>query len=323
MRTIKALDHNKLISLIAIDECHVCSQWGHSFRPKFRKLGILREIVSHAPCLALTATATARTQRDVVDILRLGERRRVPSIAPGVRLRPPPVAALAKAAAASGLSRVTQVINQATAQGSAATDGRIVAFSRLAMLVGHTYAQQLAVYSPPEHSLQGRAKNNSNAASSKPASRKPAADAPSTSSAGSDLKAMLAARVQAQQRALREKQERERAKAAGLSPTTAEKPSSSSSSSSGLKPTPLASLAGPPATSTATERPAASTTTSQHLRVVTQSFDRPNLHLTVLPKRSGAERGGPVDAGILNQMLAVCGPRYVNQPISTSYLEFY
>ena len=61
------------ISLVAIDEAHCVSQWGHDFRPEYRMLGRLAEVFPHAPRLAVTATADARTRADIRAELRLGE----------------------------------------------------------------------------------------------------------------------------------------------------------------------------------------------------------------------------------------------------------
>jgi RecQ family ATP-dependent DNA helicase len=60
-------------SLIAIDEAHCISQWGHDFRPDYRMLGQHLPALRPAPVMALTATATPRVQNDIVDQLRLVE----------------------------------------------------------------------------------------------------------------------------------------------------------------------------------------------------------------------------------------------------------
>jgi ATP-dependent DNA helicase RecQ len=59
------------LSLIAIDEAHCVSQWGHDFRPEYRALGRLAEIFPDTPRLAVTATADARTRADIRAELRL------------------------------------------------------------------------------------------------------------------------------------------------------------------------------------------------------------------------------------------------------------
>jgi ATP-dependent DNA helicase RecQ len=63
------------ISLIAIDEAHCVSQWGHDFRPEYRMLGRLAELFPNTPRLAVTATADARTREDIRNELRLGDAR--------------------------------------------------------------------------------------------------------------------------------------------------------------------------------------------------------------------------------------------------------
>jgi ATP-dependent DNA helicase RecQ len=59
------------LSLIAIDEAHCVSQWGHDFRPDYRTLGRLAEMFPGVPRIAVTATADARTRDDIVRSLRL------------------------------------------------------------------------------------------------------------------------------------------------------------------------------------------------------------------------------------------------------------
>jgi ATP-dependent DNA helicase RecQ len=59
------------LSLIAIDEAHCVSQWGHDFRPDYRNLGLLAERFPNVPRIAVTSTADARTRDDILRSLRL------------------------------------------------------------------------------------------------------------------------------------------------------------------------------------------------------------------------------------------------------------
>ncbi|WP_350288760.1 ATP-dependent DNA helicase RecQ [uncultured Croceitalea sp.] len=59
------------VSLIAIDEAHCISQWGHDFRPAYLKCAILRKLVPEKPIIALTATATNKVGQDIIQNLKL------------------------------------------------------------------------------------------------------------------------------------------------------------------------------------------------------------------------------------------------------------
>src|SRR5437588_3464566 len=65
----RALNWN--ITQIAIDEAHCISEWGHDFRPEYRELKKLRRHLPDVPIMALTATATKRVRKDIVDQLHL------------------------------------------------------------------------------------------------------------------------------------------------------------------------------------------------------------------------------------------------------------
>jgi ATP-dependent DNA helicase RecQ len=64
------------ISFVAVDEAHCISEWGHDFRPEYRKI---RQVISglgeHIPIIALTATATPKVQQDIVKNLQMTDAR--------------------------------------------------------------------------------------------------------------------------------------------------------------------------------------------------------------------------------------------------------
>lgn len=59
------------ISMLAVDEAHCISQWGHDFRPAYREISTVRELHKRIPILALTATATKEVQADIATQLQL------------------------------------------------------------------------------------------------------------------------------------------------------------------------------------------------------------------------------------------------------------
>jgi len=63
------------LDLIAVDEAHCISEWGHDFRPAYRNLSSLKDIFPSIPLIALTATATAKVREDIVSQLQLQKAR--------------------------------------------------------------------------------------------------------------------------------------------------------------------------------------------------------------------------------------------------------
>jgi ATP-dependent DNA helicase RecQ len=61
------------VSFIAVDEAHCISQWGHDFRPEYRQLGRLRQLLPGVGLHAYTATATARIRKDIAAQLGLND----------------------------------------------------------------------------------------------------------------------------------------------------------------------------------------------------------------------------------------------------------
>ncbi len=68
---LDAISRGKGLSLLAVDEAHCVSEWGHDFRPEYRQLGLLHDRYPQAPMLALTATATLRVRKDILTQLHL------------------------------------------------------------------------------------------------------------------------------------------------------------------------------------------------------------------------------------------------------------
>lgn len=62
-----------LLSLIAIDEAHCISEWGHDFRPAYHKIARIKQVFPNVPILALTATATNHIKQEIIQKLQLFE----------------------------------------------------------------------------------------------------------------------------------------------------------------------------------------------------------------------------------------------------------
>ncbi len=62
---------NVNLNLVAIDEAHCISQWGHDFRPEYRRIAGLKKTLAGVPFMALTATADPKTKKDILDNLQL------------------------------------------------------------------------------------------------------------------------------------------------------------------------------------------------------------------------------------------------------------
>ncbi|EDV25672.1 uncharacterized protein TRIADDRAFT_56013 [Trichoplax adhaerens] len=69
----KELNDTIGISLVAIDEAHCVSQWGHDFRSSYRQLDFIRNLLPHVPIMALTATATPLVRADICTALKLSD----------------------------------------------------------------------------------------------------------------------------------------------------------------------------------------------------------------------------------------------------------
>ncbi|KAG2559494.1 hypothetical protein PVAP13_8NG299200 [Panicum virgatum] len=71
MSKLEKCHHAGRLSLVAVDEAHCCSQWGHDFRPDYKNLGILKIQFPSVPMIALTATATSKVQMDLIEMLHI------------------------------------------------------------------------------------------------------------------------------------------------------------------------------------------------------------------------------------------------------------
>jgi ATP-dependent DNA helicase RecQ len=117
------------VSLLAVDEAHCISEWGHDFRPHYRTIGRLHRRLGAPPIIALTATATPATRTDIARVLGLRHPVTVhtsfdrPNLWFGVRLfrhERPRLEALAKMLRATGESVVVYVPTRDRTDGIAA-----------------------------------------------------------------------------------------------------------------------------------------------------------------------------------------------------------
>lgn len=63
----------RTVELLAIDEAHCVSSWGHDFRPDYTRVGEFRKLLNYPTTIALTATATPKVQKDIIRQMGLGE----------------------------------------------------------------------------------------------------------------------------------------------------------------------------------------------------------------------------------------------------------
>ncbi|KAG9436912.1 Bloom syndrome protein isoform X1 [Apis mellifera carnica] len=68
---LSSLYNRRLLARFVIDEAHCVSQWGHDFRPDYKRLNCLRENYPKVPVIVLTATATPRVRSDILHQLRI------------------------------------------------------------------------------------------------------------------------------------------------------------------------------------------------------------------------------------------------------------
>lgn len=68
------------VALLAVDEAHCISEWGHDFRPEFRAIGSVRTALGRPPAIALTGSATPAVRDDIVSVLDLGTAERAARI---------------------------------------------------------------------------------------------------------------------------------------------------------------------------------------------------------------------------------------------------
>jgi ATP-dependent DNA helicase RecQ len=136
------------LSVIAIDEAHCVSQWGHDFRPDYLALGDLADRFPGVPRMALTATATAATAREIEERLRLeGSRKFVASFdRPNIQYRIAP-----KVDARRQLVSFLKSMHEAEGPDAGAPAGIVYALSRKSVEQTAEYLRGQGVDALPYH----------------------------------------------------------------------------------------------------------------------------------------------------------------------------
>lgn len=74
---IKSLFSTANISCVTIDEAHCISEWGHDFRPEYRRIAEYKDLLPNATWLAMTATATETVRKDIKKCLKFGKNKKI------------------------------------------------------------------------------------------------------------------------------------------------------------------------------------------------------------------------------------------------------
>jgi ATP-dependent DNA helicase RecQ len=139
------------LALVAIDEAHCVSQWGHDFRPEYRMLGRLAELFPQVPRLAVTATADARTREDIRAELRLGDAREF--VASFAR---PELALQAERKRGAGHARVLELVRERTGRSGVVYVGRRDGVDQLAAQLAAAGLPALASHAGLDKGLRAK-----------------------------------------------------------------------------------------------------------------------------------------------------------------------